>query len=606
MNNIYKIFSSLILAIMMFASCSPDEYSLGNMDVKTGDLVEGIAFKIEHDASNPNIVYLTNLMGSEYTPLWEHPQGRGQEQKVTLKMPFPGIYSVKFGVETRGGVVYGDPVTFTIDNFYADFVNDEMWTLLSGGVGKSKTWIHDDGNYGLAGGEVDYADPSTVVEYNNFTPNWSPGKGHTEDDNIWGSTMTFSLDGGAFVNIHNTTADGSVDESGTFMLDTENHTLTFTDAKIMHTQGWDYKTTNWNSGLKILTLTENQLQVAVFREKISGEDEWWMIWNYVSKEYADNYVPAEEPEPSLPDGWQTDISQTVTTAIKWVLSPDTPFNWANLDGSLMNDWNSLGEYPDWTGFDASIPDTYAKFSLTMDSKDNTVIYIDKEGNEQTGTYTLDAKGIYTFTDIKPDINICSWVNLNTSDDNQWRITAIEKNSKGAVTGMWVGVRDATKPEYMVYHLVPQAGTSTPGEDGSTEINFDNSKIVTGDLEGNGNFRIEIYNEYGSTVSDPPVNPNDFVFDNLTVTFTLSGITLKSGAVGNYDTAISFANADWSAQYWGGGSGDTTVSGNGTYTASCTLTSTNGIVVFVIDVKGLATDVTDLSEVKAAIDKIVIK
>lgn len=460
MKKIAKIVSWLACILLTFAACTPENHELGKIDVNAGDLVEGIAFKITHDESNPNIVYLESLMDSKYSPQWTHPQGRSQKQKVTLKMPFPGTYEVKFGVMTRGGVVYGDPVTFEVDDFYADFVNDEMWTMLTGGLGESKTWIHDNGAYGLAGGEVDYADPSTVVEYEDFTVNWSPGAGHTGDDNIWNSAMTFTLDGGAFVSVHNAASGGDVDESGTFMLDTDAKTLTLTDAKIMHTQGWDYKTTNWNSGLKILTLTENQLRVAVFRELVSGEGEWWMIWNYVSKEYADNYVPAEEPEPELPAGWQDDISQTVTTAIKWVLSPETPFNWANLDGSFMNEWNSLADYPDWTGFDASIPATYANFSLTLDSEDHSVVYVDKDGNESIGAYTLDEKGVYTFEGVTPNMNICSWVNLATTAENQWRIAKIEKNAAGKVSGMWVGARDASKDEYMVYHLIPQAGTST--------------------------------------------------------------------------------------------------------------------------------------------------
>lgn len=460
MKKISKIFALFAIISMMFASCSPDTYDLGAIDVKAEDLVEGIAFKIEHDASNPNIVYLTSLMDSKYTPLWNHPQGRSQKQKVTLKMPFPGTYEVKFGVETRGGAVYGESATFTIDNFYADFVSDELWTFLTGGVGESKTWIHDNGNYGFASGEVDYADPSTVVEWNNFNVNWSPGKGTTGDDNIWGSTMKFSLDGGSYVDIHNVYTGGTKDESGTFMLNTDDHTISFTNANIMHTVGWDFKTTNWSKNLKILTLTKDQLRVAVLREEISGESEWWMIWNYVSKDYADNYVPAEEPEPKLPDGWQNDVSQTVTTSIKWVLSPDTPFNWANLDGSLMNPWNSLSDYPDWTGFNSSIPATYENFSLTLDSDDKSVTYVDKDGNTQAGTYTLDEKGIYTFKDVKPAFNICSWVNLSTSSDNQWRITKIDKDAAGKVSGMWVGVRDAEKDEYMVYHLIPQAGTTT--------------------------------------------------------------------------------------------------------------------------------------------------
>ena len=143
MNKIFKLFSLLSIVAIMFTSCSPEEFALGAVDVKSEDLVEGIAFKIEHDATNPNIIYLTSLMGAEYTPLWNHPQGRSQEQKVTLKMPFAGTYDVQFGVQTRGGVVYGDTVTFNVENMYAEFISDPLWTLISGGAGKEKTWYLD-------------------------------------------------------------------------------------------------------------------------------------------------------------------------------------------------------------------------------------------------------------------------------------------------------------------------------------------------------------------------------------------------------------------------------------------------------------------------------
>ncbi len=44
---------------------------------------------------------------------------------------------------TRGGLVYGEPVSFEIDDFYAGFVSDALWTMLSGGVDNEKTWYLD-------------------------------------------------------------------------------------------------------------------------------------------------------------------------------------------------------------------------------------------------------------------------------------------------------------------------------------------------------------------------------------------------------------------------------------------------------------------------------
>lgn len=54
-----------------------------------------------------------------------------------------------------------------------------------------------------------------------------------------------------------------------------------------------------------------------------------------------------------------------------------------------------------------------------------------------------------------------------------------------------------------------------------EIPVDLSKIATGDLEENGNFRIELVNEFGPTKAEAPVDPDAVRFsDNLTICFII--------------------------------------------------------------------------------------
>ncbi|WP_339917159.1 hypothetical protein [Yeosuana marina] len=108
---------------------------------------------------------------------------------------------------------------------------------------------------------------------------------------------------------------------------------------------------------------------------------------------------------------------------------------------------------------------------------------------------------------------------------------------------------------MVFDFVLDNATSGGGSGSvGTEIAFDNSKLDVGDLEGNGNLRLELYNDYGSTAADPGLNKSDLTFSSsIEVTFTLGGITLNTG-----------------------------------------------VVVFVIDVVGMA---TDISNVTATIDSI---
>ncbi|WP_124098317.1 FIVAR domain-containing protein [Ruminococcus sp. Marseille-P6503] len=58
----------------------------------------------------------------------------------------------------------------------------------------------------------------------------------------------------------------------------------------------------------------------------------------------------------------------------------------------------------------------------------------------------------------------------------------------------------------------------------TEVAFDASKIQYGDIENNGNYRIEIYNDYGSTKNDPPMDPKAMASkQSIEITFTVSGV-----------------------------------------------------------------------------------
>lgn len=59
-------------------------------------------------------------------------------------------------------------------------------------------------------------------------------------------------------------------------------------------------------------------------------------------------------------------------------------------------------------------------------------------------------------------------------------------------------------------------------DGS-EISFDAGKIIYGDIEEKGNYRIEIYNQYGDTKNDSPVNQATAIGSSMKVTFTVSGL-----------------------------------------------------------------------------------
>ena len=127
------------------------------------------------------------------------------------------------------------------------------------------------------------------------------------------------------------------------------------------------------------------------------------------------------------------------------------------------------------------------------------------------------------------------------------------------------------------------------DDWGTKLPFDNTKLVTGDIEKNGNFRADIYNEWdGSGASSDEtcgVDRSKVNFDKrIGVTFAISGI-----GDAECDAAMIFADGTWGTQNWGynaDGTGSVHVKGDGIYTMTLAGAG-SGIAIFAIDFLGLS-------------------
>jgi len=142
------------------------------------------------------------------------------------------------------------------------------------------------------------------------------------------------------------------------------------------------------------------------------------------------------------------------------------------------------------------------------------------------------------------------------------------------------------------------------------VNPESGNLAFGDLEGNGRLRIEIYNEYGSTASNPPIDPTSIKFNkNMVVTFTLTGITdnLQTGATGSYVAGLEYADSSWDPSYWSNlnmGIYEAMVTGDGTYTVWMeTAAAANGAAVFCVDIAGLGADIVDWDKVGVEVNAI---
>lgn len=462
----YKILFSLLLAsVFLITACQQDDYELGTMLSKSEINYEVIQ-EYSIDEGGNTVILRNNTPGT--VSMWDYGTGRSTRMVDTIRFAFQGEYVIKFSAVTAGGIVEMDPVTIEVTADNLNYVNDPLWTALTGGVGNSKTWVLDNGQYGFSPGPLSYADPSREQVWGNYQPNWEPDNaGHTEDD--LNAEMTFSLMGGPFMTTVKPN-EPQGEESGTFFLDIDNHTLTTTDATIIRLASFIPNATNWNENLNILELDENRLRVAVMRTNDEGP--WWYIFNYVSKEYADNYVPEDPgfvPDPNFDHGNQMDILAG-NSASTWKLSTNTPFNWMNLEGGFLNDWYAVGDYAEWTGFNEDAIADFENVRLTF-SKTGDVTLQQNNGDIEYGSFSVEEKtNLISFQGIEPSIYISGgWVYASTSDyheddegnvisgENQWKIVRTERVSD-IVTDIWFGKRDPAKPEYMVFHFQLVSGT----------------------------------------------------------------------------------------------------------------------------------------------------
>ena len=118
--------------------------------------------------------------------MWNHTNGRSQGNEVQIQIPFAGTYEVTFGVQTRGGIVYGEPYQFEITTNNMSLLADPLYAYLTGGVGSTKRWVPVDKDYGVGQctAPVMYCNPDDVLNdgsgdtnigINHMKPNWDPG-----------------------------------------------------------------------------------------------------------------------------------------------------------------------------------------------------------------------------------------------------------------------------------------------------------------------------------------------------------------------------------------------------------------------------------------------
>ncbi len=587
----------MVGAALLFAACTPDEYSLAKPDLQPADLVEGVAFSVTVDESNT--VTLKSLLPENYNCFWTQPNGRSQGNEVKIQLPFAGTYEVTFGVDTRGGIVYSEPYQFQLTTNNMSLLEDPLYEYLTGGVGKSKTWVPVDKDYGVGSctGPVMYCNPADVLNdgsasadigINHMNPNWDPGFQPwliPADAAYMDSYMTFTLDdvNGCSITEYRGETGAKGSSTGTTLsgkfnlnLSDKNHPLlSFTDTYLMHNTGFDGVCENYTTDLYITALTPYLLQVAAMRTNSEGA--WWIIWNFIAKDVQDGKVtiPTDDPgyvnpaKPALPEIndletkiFTTDINGVSFQgeAMTFLMSDEAAYDWWWWNGG-SSAWESVANGDYTTGWAPMWGDEVADIEVTFAKKG-------------TGyTYTIgDDSGTMEITDGK--LVFDKAVTLFTVNGNErtvaltgkeWQVMKCDPGAE-----LVIGVPDATDGDgnvctYLVANMTYKAVGG--GETGPVTVPFDASK-VNNYIEAEKYFRCQLYNPWGG--GNDAVDPASIKLkknQKINVTVKLSGFTFEKEA-----KMVLCCNRG-NEQDWETGCFDyaraITVNGDGTYTVSWT-------------------------------------
>jgi hypothetical protein len=299
------------------------------------------------------------------------------------------------------------------------------------------------------------------------------------------------------------------------------------------------------------------------------------------------------------DGSDNDaLTTTTTTEKKWKLVEDAPYDWYWWNGATAA-WESNG-FSDAKNYSktwcpALDEDQISDFSLTLTKKDETsgTFVASTVAGEEAGTYTISGSTLKFSTAV-------TWIQAGSVIDMTTDELTIVKFDQDA-NELWLGTptkysTTGKVSEYLCIKVAEVKSTGTTEVQNGTRLVVDNSKILYGNLEGNGNLRIEIFNAYGSgTKDDSPIDITKVKYkESIKVTFTVSGIGTLNEPVTAF--LMNSLGGVWSS---GADNGiDTTITGDGTYTVGTTGAGSGadaGSFVFNVDMQRAANQTeTDLT------------
>jgi len=384
--------------------------------------------------------------------------------------------------------------------------------------------------------------------------NWCP----VWKDNTWicsaqnFGTMTFSADGTFMVN---DLGNNQQISNGKWTIDETNKTLTLEGANILHLPGFHDIVTNWSKELKVMNLTADKLQIAALRDN-SSEGQCLLVHNFVPESVANSLALIR---PLLNKTWRVDLDANATSYVSdgpvYFYGPVEGYSWTQVHDTLPataeGAWSWIPTWKDNQWICAA--QEYGTMTFTEDGKVTVVDLVN--GTEKSGTYTVDItnhtlslEGVEVLyvdknvanltTDLKLldlsenhlmigldrgdntllGVNYVSeayWksfqpgnytVNFMTCDTNwNWQD---HKQSLSLEAGKSYTVTAASAQTNGMIDCIDIEGLSAEHPNAILRIDevkvdgkaiaYDANLMGHGDIEGKGNYRIELFNTYGKT------------------------------------------------------------------------------------------------------------
>jgi hypothetical protein len=462
-----KILAMFMLPLL-FVACKKDEHTLGTVLSKS-EIKYTVSQDLQADAGGNTVILRNTTPGT--LSMWDFGTGTSTRMVDTVKFAFAGDYVIKFAAVTGGQVVPMDSIVVKVTKDNLNYVNDPLWTALTGGVGQEKEWILDTqgiyfagplsffgvNNGWLKGGGVWSAGATGCYGADCWT--WGPG---TSD--IYPSmmaqgdygVMTFSLKGtAAFKAVK--PMENNVTQTGTYYLNTGSKMLSVNNATILR----GYKPTkngisgisNWSS-YKVISLDENTLQLGVIRDHdVDGEGPAMIVYNFVTKQFAANYKPPvtgpdEGFDPTFKTGELLNMLAGTASGRLWKLdAAGNPIDW-------------IGKGKGWTKTNADTRDWGWNKSWDDIASDSWVLFNRVGGLKYTrNQHGVITNGTFSINEATNEVTLDGNLLIQNSGSsltpakNTFKIV---KAFPGKVEskGIWFGVDyNADKDEWFAFHYI---------------------------------------------------------------------------------------------------------------------------------------------------------